>query len=475
MHKAPRGICELRSMCTQRPSTEYRCSVGPAFEGWMKDSSSSSPLLLAMSSELLAIARPRAVLILKCKALGDTSRSPVFTFALPRSEDGHHIKAVQWLTFPDWHVLVLGTTQGSVLFFSTRGSLLLRQVFYVSPVLRLQVRAANGIGSTDGSEELFVIYGSVIVFIDMKDLQPLLHRNISDADVVPRGRFSVASVVYPNMAQKVAFQIWNINKNLPASSCVDGIVSGIIRSPLFESTQLKEKQFCAITLNQTDVFTAHRLIENQSSSITSFIVKKLAPVAWSTFSFLTRMFWQDSSDGQPVEVKPQEFSRASLMATLNDAPRKGKSVSLSPSGTLAAVNDSLGRVLLIDTHVLHVVRLWKGYRDAQCFFLDVPVESSSSQSISSRSTPKDMKKQDFKLALAIYAPLRGVVEVWQLRNGRRLSIIKCGCDYSMIQPAIPLCGSGARSSISYTPTELCILHCYSGKIVTVKPQLLSIT
>ena len=50
---------------------------------------------------------------------------------------------------------------------------------------------------------------------------------------------------------------------------------------------------------------------------------------------------------------------ASPLTCLKDQPRKGEKLTLSPSGTLAAVTDSLGRVLLLDTQALVVVLLWK--------------------------------------------------------------------------------------------------------------------
>lgn len=50
---------------------------------------------------------------------------------------------------------------------------------------------------------------------------------------------------------------------------------------------------------------------------------------------------------------------ASPLTCLKDYPRKGERLTLSPSGTLAAITDSLGRILLLDTQALVVVRLWK--------------------------------------------------------------------------------------------------------------------
>lgn len=50
---------------------------------------------------------------------------------------------------------------------------------------------------------------------------------------------------------------------------------------------------------------------------------------------------------------------ASPLTCFKDHPRKGEKLTLSPSGTLAAITDSLGRILLLDTQALVVVRLWK--------------------------------------------------------------------------------------------------------------------
>lgn len=39
--------------------------------------------------------------------------------------------------------------------------------------------------------------------------------------------------------------------------------------------------------------------------------------------------------------------------------RKGERLTVAPGGSLAAIADSLGRVLLVDVHAVVVVRLWK--------------------------------------------------------------------------------------------------------------------
>ncbi|KAI5417351.1 hypothetical protein KIW84_042090 [Lathyrus oleraceus] len=70
-------------------------------------------------------------------------------------------------------------------------------------------------------------------------------------------------------------------------------------------------------------------------------------------------------------VKPQPFARASPLTCIKDHPRKGEKLTSSPSGTLAAITGSLGRILLLDTQALVVVHLWKGYRDVSCLFMEM--------------------------------------------------------------------------------------------------------
>lgn len=57
-----------------------------------------------------------------------------------------------------------------------------------------------------------------------------------------------------------------------------------------------------------------RLIDEKSSSIVSFIMKKIVPTVWSTYAAFTRFFWQENSFEQqpPVEVTPQDFGKGKL-------------------------------------------------------------------------------------------------------------------------------------------------------------------
>lgn len=61
----------------------------------------------------------------------------------------------------------------------------------------------------------------------------------------------------------------------------------------------------------------------------------------------------------------------SMRNGLHDAQRYGNLVAISPDRRLAAIVDNFGRVAVLDVLRGHLIRLFKGYRDAQCAFVQV--------------------------------------------------------------------------------------------------------
>nr|GEU78695.1 hypothetical protein CTI12_AA067210 [Tanacetum cinerariifolium] len=158
-------------------------------------------------------------------------------------------------------------------------------------------------------------------------------------------------------------------------------------------------------------------------------------------------YWEEEfkkavNSSEEMEV----VARRTLPLTcLKDHPRKGEKLTLSPSGTLAAITDSLGRIMLLDTRALVVVRLWKGYRDANCLFVERLVNKDSEGG-------RVHVKNDYSLCLAIHAPRKGIVEIWQMRTGPRILTIPCPKGSKILQPTYRF-GSTVASS-SYKPLEV---------------------
>eukprot|EP00921_Rhytidocystis_pertsovi_P003740 GHVQ01006489.1.p1 GENE.GHVQ01006489.1~~GHVQ01006489.1.p1 ORF type:complete len:522 (+),score=67.64 GHVQ01006489.1:1769-3334(+) len=121
-------------------------------------------------------------------------------------------------------------------------------------------------------------------------------------------------------------------------------------------------------------------------------------------------------------------------------------VALCPWGcSLAVVADTLGRVSLVDLTTIRVLHMWKGYRDAQIAWLlnNLP-QASQPHSFTQRkpgphpgTNPSSDPPHKFPLStqpltssgggrgpcrggLAIYAPRRGLLELWDTRTLQRV-------------------------------------------------------
>ena len=97
---------------------------------------------------------------------------------------------------------------------------------------------------------------------------------------------------------------------------------------------------------------------------------------------------------------------------------------LSPGGLLAACTDDKGRVMLLDTHHLCFCRSWKGYRDAQCAWLEAPTLHSSG------SDEEQL----------LWAPHTVVVQPDESKDGSKLTNVKPGTNLAPMQRcALPPC------------------------------------
>ena len=97
---------------------------------------------------------------------------------------------------------------------------------------------------------------------------------------------------------------------------------------------------------------------------------------------------------------------------LRDATRTLTRLSVDPiSGHYACCADSLGRVVLLESESLLAVRMWKGYREARTAWIV--------QANTQAATPPPAEQPALSLYLLLYAPRRGLLELWAVPQGRR--------------------------------------------------------
>ncbi|XP_031377028.1 rab3 GTPase-activating protein non-catalytic subunit [Punica granatum] len=447
-------------MSRRNHTTELGCiaceelsELGAGKEGWLVDNPS---LLCALDTHALALANRSLVLVV---GWSDPVSPRVKIHPDLSPIEAEFISAIEWLVFDDIRVIAIGTSRGYLLIYSLDGDLIHRQIIHTTRILRLRVRGTKRDLAQDAlAEEVCVVMPGVIARFDGSDIQSMLQRWLQETharfwDESPKRSLEDSG----NSFGRLPYQLWNVNKY---GLCADAAITGIMPPPLME-VQSSHRYYCAVTIGEDAVISAFRLSEDRNRSIVGAILSKVVPATFSTIASVSKMIWRSgSASPKQSEVKPQAFARASPLTCLKDYPRKGEKLTLSPSGTLAAITDSLGRILLLDTQALVVVRLWKGYRYANCLFMEMLVHKNSNSAGSSFNY-YEATKSDYCLCLAIHAPRKGIVEVWQMRTGPRLLAIPCPKGSKILQPTYRF---EWTSSSPYVPLEVFLLNGDSGQI-----------
>jgi len=101
---------------------------------------------------------------------------------------------------------------------------------------------------------------------------------------------------------------------------------------------------------------------------------------------------------------------------IHDSPRQITQCSVDPDGELAALTDTLGRVSLIDLKTKQMIRMWKGFRETSCNWIQAPQAESSTK----------------LLYLVIHSRQRCIIEVWQMTHGSRVKSMQVGREAEVI-------------------------------------------
>lgn len=439
-------------------------------------------ILVAMTQEHLAIATDQVIIMqLTWKQQAEKDTKPFVRKVGSCLEPEEKMTAMEWVVFDGASLLAVGTSFGALLLFSQKGTLLIKQYFHSDPVLKLRVRS-EPLGSlgNDSSEDLCLIYPKAIARIDAIDLKILGHKKLREREGMEGEGllgWKVGGDTQDGEApiNRLPFLMWNINRTAGALACSDGALAGIMPPPLLELQG--KRHYCALTVGPDCTLAAFRVSGEKQGSLVSAIIDKVMPASVTKISNLAKRFWQkdeSSESNRPLEVSPQTFSRASVITSLKDNMRKGERLAVAPGGSLAAIADSLGRVLLVDVNAVVVVRLWKGYRDAHCLFLEAPVDGSADYA-DPQKKHLSLRRQQYRLCLAIHAPRRGVIEIWQMRHGGRVAVIRDGESCRLLQPACQLRAVALELDTkddedeTFEPARVYFLHGDSGSLSLINP------
>ncbi|KAM8816208.1 rab3 GTPase-activating protein non-catalytic subunit [Rhynchonycteris naso] len=385
---------------------------------------------------------------------------------------------------PDWTCIVLGFTSGSVRFYTENGVLLLAQLLNEDPVLQLKCRTyeiPRHPGVTEQNEELSILYPAAIVTIDGFSLFQSLR---ACRNQVAKAAASGNENIQP---PPLAYKKWGLQD---IDTILDHASIGIMTLSPFDQMKTASNigGFNAAIKNSPPAMSQY--ITVGSNPFTGFFYALegstqplLSHVALAVASKLTSALfnaasgwlgWKSKHEEEAVQKQKPKVEPATPLAVrfgLPDSRRHGESICLSPCNTLAAVTDDFGRVILLDVARGIAIRMWKGYRGAQIGWIQIVEDLHERVPEKADFSPFGNMQVPSRVAqfLVIYAPRRGILEVWSTQQGPRVGAFNVGKHCRLLYPGYKIMGLNNITSQSWQPQtyQICLVDPVSASVKTV--------
>ncbi|XP_028827646.1 rab3 GTPase-activating protein non-catalytic subunit isoform X4 [Denticeps clupeoides] len=454
---------------------------------WLQD----CVLSLSPCSDLLVIARETKAVFLSAKWRTDEGGRDKMNLTMSWSgvlstEEGECVSSVICIPLasqkrsstgrPDWTCVVVGFTSGYVRFYTEGGVLLLSQLLHEDPVLQLKCRTyetPRHPGVTEQHEELSILYPAALVTIDGFSLFQSLR--------ACRNQVARAAAAGSDMAPPppLAYKKWGLQD---MESIVDHSSVGLMTLCAFD--QMKNASVLGgfhasvkgsppamnqyITVGSGPYTGFYFAVEGSSQPLLSHVALAVATKLTSAlFSAASGWLgWKQKNEEEPVQKQKPKVEPATPLPVrfgLPDSRRHGEHICLSPCNTLAGVTDDFGRVTLLDVTRGIAIRMWKGYRDAQLGWVQVCEVRGEQES----PTPPPLKRHAH--FLVIYAPRRGILEVWATQHGPRVGAFTVGKHCRLLYSGYRLMGLNSVTSQTrqLQVNQVCLLDPLSGVLRTV--------
>uniref|UniRef100_T1IPV9 Rab3-GAP regulatory subunit N-terminal domain-containing protein n=1 Tax=Strigamia maritima TaxID=126957 RepID=T1IPV9_STRMM len=350
---------------------------------------------------------------------------------------------------PDWTCVIVGFSSGHVRMYTETGVQLFSQLFHEGTVTKIKCQTYEPPRHTkdpEHSEELFIIYPRAIVTIDGFSLIQTLR---ACRNQVAR---ATAIGVDMNAPPPLAYKKWGFHDQEKVVDCEN---VGLIPPNTFDHLQtasllggFTSKPRNAIPVatlflgsGQFPYLAFYYAIEGSAqpfmSEVVTAVASKLKSVLFSAASGFFGNFSKSSSEERIIKPKIEPATPLACRFGLPDARRLGDSIIVSPNKRVAVVTDTFGRIVLVDTHQGIIVRMWKGYRDAQCGWMEVTEDTHQMDKEKVTSIPR------IALFLVIYAPRRGLLEIWTAQQGPRIAAFNVSKTARLLCPAYSMMGINA--------------------------------
>ncbi|XP_034172933.2 rab3 GTPase activating protein isoform X1 [Osmia lignaria lignaria] len=338
-------------------------------------------------------------------------------------------------TNPDWTCIIVGFNTGYVRFYTETGALLLGEQLHSEPVVGLKCqsfRSPKHAGDAGLAEEVHITYNTVVcvlqgfsLFSTLRACRNHLARVQANCDDLP----PVTNLSYKKWGYK-SQDIVNDSEVIGTTSVnsFDHLMIASICGGYNASYRSSAPQHNLVIATGKRPFVGfHYALEGGSAPVLSDVAiamaNKLAnaigtavpwlPLNWGNSKHQPSLEMAKTNVHEPVEPMTCRFG-------LSDITREGYSIVSSPNKMLSVILDAMGRVILVDNRCGIAIRMWKGYRDAQCGWIEVEEEKHPGMRKEFNKF-KQTSQLRSALFLVIYAPKKGVIDIWSTQQGPKIT------------------------------------------------------
>ena len=202
----------------------------------------------------------------------------------------------------------------------------------------------------------------------------------------------------------------------------------------------------AIVYNETDK-NINSVRESTVNILSKGVMSLYNSLYGSTDTAVTTVY---KPDHQRVQ---ESLITVTAKVEFKDTKRRVLKLSADPTGSYIVCSDILGRVLLFDTHICAVVRIWKGLRHAELAWTTrMDEQSSFTEHVSDNVADNCSFPHSTNASLVIHAPLLGLVYIYRVPHGECIRIVPVGLNCHILSMHTPLftdgnSGGGEKSNM----------------------------
>ncbi|VDM57250.1 unnamed protein product [Angiostrongylus costaricensis] len=321
----------------------------------------------------------------------------------------------------DCLIVTLGMSNGHIVFFTEKGTLLYFEKFSESDILSVSF------DQTEYVQQLTVVSTADFFAVDPVSMHSTL---LKAKTAIAKGEKSA-----DQLSSTLELDVDRLKPEKGNHGLRHVLFTGIHRQSAFEqyltaSMSYKRATWDMETISSTTppqyftyMYTSDRVFSTFAWTTESDKKRICVSLQFVPHLGIRNMFGISSTPRKKA-VMSQNAHVITTRGTLGDS-RLAVAVATEVTRGLIAVVDHIARVMLIDVPNRQIIRIWKGYRDAAVAWV---TSTNGSQTA---------------LFLSIFAPRRALLEVWNVQNGVRVGALHVDAAGVLLDGGLApvLCGS----------------------------------